>query len=82
MQDHGTIQRQDLSDLLGRPFGPEETTNECPKKDKHLCLLTLRVKFITELPTPSNGRDTNITRGLPRMSTNLDILLTRPPPYT
>jgi len=33
-------------------------------------------KFITGLPTPSNGRDTNITRGLPKMSTSLDILLT------
>ena len=26
-------------------------TNERPLKDKHLCLLTLRVNFITELPT-------------------------------
>ena len=40
--------------------------------------LLYALKFITELPTPSNGRDTNITRGLPRMSTSLDILLTRP----
>ena len=36
------------------------------------------LKFILELPTPSDGRDMNITRGLPRMSTSLDILLTRP----
>ena len=40
--------------------------------------LLYALKFITELPTPSNGRDTNITQGLPRMSTSLDILLTRP----
>ena len=40
--------------------------------------LVYTLKFITELPTPSNGRDMNITRGLPRMSTSLDILLTRP----
>ena len=40
--------------------------------------LLYALKFITELPTPSNSRDTNITRGLPRMSTSLDILLTRP----
>ena len=33
------------ADLLGRPCGPGETTNECPKKDKHLCLLTLHVKI-------------------------------------
>ena len=37
--------RRDLSDLLGRPFGPEDTTNERPKKDKHLRLLTPRVKI-------------------------------------
>ena len=43
--------------------------------------LLYALKFILELPTPSNGGDTNITRGLPRMSTDLDILLTRPPPY-
>ena len=40
--------------------------------------LVYTLKFITELPTPSNGRDMNITWGLPRMSTSLDILLTRP----
>ena len=40
--------------------------------------LLYALKFITELSTPSNGRDTNITRGLPMMSTSLDILLTRP----
>ena len=40
--------------------------------------LLYALKFLTKLPTLSNGRDTNITRGLPRMSTSLDILLTRP----
>ena len=40
--------------------------------------LLYALKFITELPTPSNGKDTNVTRGLLRMSTSLDILLTRP----
>ena len=39
MPDHGTIRRQDLCEV-------EQTTNECPKKDKHLCLLTLRVKIL------------------------------------
>ena len=41
-------------------------------------LILYALKFITELLTSSNGGDTNITRGLPRMSTSLDILLTRP----
>ena len=40
--------------------------------------LLYALKFIPELSTPSNGGDMNITRGLPRMSTSLDILLTRP----
>ena len=40
--------------------------------------LLYALKFITELPTPSNGRDTDITRGLPRVSTSLNILFTQP----
>ena len=39
--------------LLGQSDGPGKTTNERPLKDKHLYLLTLRVNFITELPTPA-----------------------------
>ena len=42
--------------LLGRLDGPGKTMNERPLKDKHLCLLTLRVNFITELPTPATAR--------------------------
>ena len=69
-----TTRRRDLSDLLGRPFGLEDTTNERPKKDKPLSFLTL----FRKIPTPSNSRDASITRGLSRMTTNLDILSTRP----
>ena len=36
------------------PIGwPKRTPNEWPLKDKHLCLLTLRVNFTTEPPTPA-----------------------------
>ena len=39
--------------LLGRSDDLGKTMNERPLKVKHLCLLTLRVNFITELPTPA-----------------------------
>ena len=37
--------------LLGRSDGPGKMTNKRPLKDKHLCLLALRVNFIIEPPT-------------------------------
>ena len=39
--------------LLGRSDSPGKMTNERPLKDKHLCLLTLHVNFITKLLTPT-----------------------------
>ena len=57
--------------------GSKRRTN-VQRKISISAFLLYALKFITELLTPSNGRDTNITRGLPRMSTSLDILLTRP----
>ena len=53
----------------------EQTTNEC--KISISAFLLYALKFILELPTPSNGGDTNIAWGMPRMSTSLDIPLTR-----
>jgi len=50
------IQRQDLSDLLGQPFGPEDTTNERPKKDKHLSFLTLCIKILSRASDPVKRR--------------------------
>ena len=51
--DDGTSIKGAPMGLLGRSDGLGKTTNERPLKDKHLCLLTLRVNFITELPTPA-----------------------------
>ena len=57
--------------------GSKRRTN-VQRKISISAFLLCTLKFITELPTPSNGEDTNITRGLPSVSTSLDILLTRP----
>ena len=57
--------------------GSKRQTN-VQRKISISAFLLYALKFITELPTPSNGWDTTITRGLPRMSTSLDILLTQP----
>ena len=52
------IRRQDLSDLLGWPFGSEDTTNEQPKKDKHLRLLTPCVKIHSGAANPLRTLET------------------------
>ena len=51
------IRRQDLSHLLGRPFGSEDTTNERPKKDKNLRLLTSHVKIHSRASDPVKKRE-------------------------
>ena len=53
--DDGTPVKGGPTGLLGRLDGLGKTTNERPPKDKHLYLLTLRVNFITELPTPGTA---------------------------
>jgi len=47
--------REGPTGLLGRSDGLGKMMNERPLKDKHLCLLTLRVNFITETPTPATA---------------------------
>ena len=67
--------RRDLSDLLGRPFGPEDTTNERPKKDKPLIFHFLCVRICSQVsdPVERQGRE-----HLSGMTTNPDIPFTRP----
>ena len=57
--------------------GSKRRTN-VQRKISISAFLLYALKFFTKLPTPSNGRDTSMTRGLPSVSTSLDILLTRP----
>ena len=49
--------------LLGRSGGPGKTPNEQPLKEKHLCLLTLSVNFITEPPTPATAKAQTLLGG-------------------
>ena len=51
--DDGTPIKGGPTGLLGRSYGPGKMMNERPSKDKHLCLLTLRVNLTTEPPTPA-----------------------------
>ena len=57
--------------------GSKRRTN-VQRKISISAFLLYALKFFTELPTLSSGGDTNMTRGLPSVSTSLDILLTRP----
>ena len=63
-------------ELLGRPFGPEETMNERPKKDKHLCLLTLRVKIHSRASDPVKRREHEHHSGATE-----DVYQSRHPPH-
>ena len=51
----GTPETGGPTGLLGRSDGPGKMMNERPPKDKHLYLITLRVNFITEHPTPATA---------------------------
>ena len=56
--------------------GSKRRTN-VQRKISMSAFLLYTLKFFTRLPTPSNDGDTSMTRGLPSVSTSLDILLTR-----
>ena len=78
MQDHGrSDDRTFRISWAGRSAQKTRRTN-VQKKISISAFLLYALKFFHDLPTPSNGGDTNITRGLPSVSTSLDILLTRP----
>ena len=78
MQDHGrSDDRTFRVSRAGRSAQKTRRTN-VQRKISISAFLLYALKFIHELPTPSNGGDTNIAQGMPRMSTSLDIPLTRP----
>ena len=78
MQDHGRPDDRTFRiSWAGRSAQKTRRTN-VQRKISISAFLLYALKLIHELPTPSNGGDTNITWGMPRMSTSLDIPLTRP----
>ena len=78
MQDHGRPDDRTFRiSWAGRSAQKTRRTN-VQRKISISAFLLYALKFFHELPTPSSGGDTNIARGMPRMSTSLDIPLTRP----
>ena len=75
-EDHGRPDDRTFRiSWAGRSAQKTRRTN-VQRKISISAFLLYALKFILELPTPSNGGNTNITRGLPRMYTSLDILPT------
>ena len=67
-QDHGTTRQRNPylggpTSHLGQLDGLDITTNRRPPKDKHPCLPTLRVNFITKLLTPRTTRARTLLGG-------------------
>ena len=78
MQDHGRPDDRTFRiSWAGRSAQKTRRTN-VQRKISISAFLLYALKFFHELLTPSNGGDTNIARGMLRMSTSLDIPLTRP----
>ena len=63
---------------LGRTNGPGKATSQRLLKDKHLWFLAFTLKFTSELSTPASAGVRISFGGLPRVTTSLDILCTRP----
>ena len=78
MQDHGRSDDRTFRISWAARSAQKTRRTTDQRKISISAFLLYALKFIHEFPTPSSGGDTNITRGLPRMTTSLDILLTRP----
>ena len=78
MQDHGRPDDRTFRISWAGHSAQKTRRTNVQRKISISAFLLYALKFIHELLTPSNGGDTNITRGLPRMTTSLDILFTRP----
>ena len=78
MQDHGRPDDGTLQfSWVDRSAQKTRRTND-QRKISLSAFSLYALKFVRKIPTPSNSRDASITRGLSRMTTNLDILSTRP----
>ena len=78
MQDHGQPDNGTFRISWAGRLAQKTRRTNVQRKISVSAFLLYALKFFHELPTPSNGGDTNIARGMPRMSTSLDIPLTRP----
>ena len=78
MQDHGRPDDGTLQfSWVDRSAQKTRRTND-QRKISLSSFTFYALEFVRKIPTPSKSRDANITRGLSRMTTNPDILFTRP----
>ena len=78
MQDHGRPDDRTFRISWASRSAQKTRQTNVQRKISISTFLLYALNFFHELSTPSNGGDTNIARGMPRMSTSLDIPLTRP----
>ena len=78
MQDHGRPDDGTLQfSWVNRSALKTRRTND-QRKISLSSFTFYALEFVRKIPTPPKSRDASITRGLSRMTTNPDILFTRP----